>query len=133
MHTGWLAVPQPCRLFALCQASFHCTPRHLHGVFHWLFAILALTSSSMCTALERVLFHQQFSDFCPFTVIIGSLYGSPGNNDIYKLTPVKPVTKTRIYFQLKVLSKTSVPDCKAVTSPKVSACCTLFVVYYRFS
>ena len=32
MHTRGLAVSQPCRLSAWCQASFHFAPRHLHAV-----------------------------------------------------------------------------------------------------
>ena len=45
------------------------------------FAILAVTSSSMCNALERVLrryvnLSKTFSS-CPFTVTVGSLYGFP--------------------------------------------------------
>ena len=46
------------------------------------FAVLAVTSSSVYTALERVLPKQvnlstTFS-FCPFVVMFGSLYGFPG-------------------------------------------------------
>ena len=40
---------------AWCQACFHYASRHLHRVFrmpYWHFVILAVTSSSMCTALE---------------------------------------------------------------------------------
>ena len=66
MHSRGLTVPHHCRLLDSCHGDFR-------------IAIPELISSSMCTGLEKMLPRyvnlSTIFSFCPFTVMVGSLYG----------------------------------------------------------
>ena len=82
MHTRGWGVPQT---FSLVSSLIHSRTfaRSIPNAT-LAFAFLAVTSSLMCTALERVLPKtanlSTTVSVCPFTVIVtvGSLYGFPG-------------------------------------------------------